>query len=101
MQKMTESILQLFLIVFVVTTTCFALPCLIVIALFSPSPERNAVSASDLLDSGLLRAGSWGFTALVFGVLCTAWFQTTSMVSLMAGIGIAVGVLPAASFQTM
>jgi len=101
MLKVTESILQLFLIVFIVITSCFALPCLIVIALFSPSDGKETVSASELFKPDFLRVGSWGFTALAFGVLCTAWFQTTSVVSLVAGIGVAVGVLPAGPFQTL
>jgi len=99
MLKVTESILQLFLIVFLVITSCLALPCLIVIYLFSPSDERETVPASGPFKPGLLRAGGWGFTTLVFGVLCTAWFQTTSVVSLVTGIGVALGLLPAGPFQ--
>lgn len=101
MSKMIEAFLHLFLIAFIVVTLSLALPVLIVIALINPAPEKDAVTAQEPYHPGLLRAGSWGFTAIVCGVLCTAWFQMTSVFALVAGIGVAVGVLPAAPFNTL
>ena len=101
MSKMIEAFLHLFLIAFIVVTLLFALPVLVVIALINTEPEKDAVRAQEPYHPGLLRAGSWGFTAVVFGVFCTAWFQMTSVFALVAGIGVAVGLLPADPFNTL
>jgi hypothetical protein len=101
MSKIIEGLLELFLIVIFAIMSFLALPTLITISILSPSFVENLVPASVRLKPGLMRSGSWVVAVLVVGIFCTAGFQSTTVVSLVAGIGVALGILPADSFQTL
>ena len=100
MSKIIEVLLQLLLIVIFAIMYFLALPTLMAIAILNPTLVENLIPASQWYKPSLMRAGSWVFTVLVVGILCTAGFQSTSIVSFVTGMGIAIGILPADSFQT-
>ena len=101
MSKVIEGLLQLFLIVIFAIMSFLALPTLIAIAISNLTLVKNFVPAPIRYRPSLLRAGSWVFAVLVVGIICTLGFQSTNVVSLVASMGIAIGILPAGSFPTL
>jgi len=101
MSRIIENLLQLFLIVIFAIMSFLAVPTWIAIAILNPILAGDLFPVPVGFKPSLLQAGSWVAAGLVVGILCTVGFQSTTVVSLVAGMGIALGVLPASSFQTM
>ena len=101
MSKIIAGLLQLFLIGIFAVMSFLALPTLIVIAILNPSLVKTVVPAPGRYNPRLMRAGSWVCAVLVVGILCTLGFASANVVSLVAGMGVAVGILPAGAFQAL